>query len=45
MYFYLYILKIFVSKKGGGEMSVYFLEKLMGYGYVLGFCFVFRFKR
>lgn len=26
-------------------MSVYFLEKLMGYGYVLGFCFVFRFKR
>lgn len=24
-------------------MSVYFLEKLMGYGYVLGFCFVFFF--
>lgn len=33
----------FVSKKGEGKWVFIFWEKLMGYGYVLGFCFVFFF--
>lgn len=32
-----------MSKKGEGKWVFIFWEKLMGYGYVLGFCFVFFF--
>lgn len=30
-------------KRGRGNECLFFWEKLMGYGYVLGFCFVFFF--